>query len=195
MSKLKPIALLIVTATLLIVGTPGLDFLNADTYSQARQAKMRARYGTVLTAVGIALNDLNRSVRRPLAKRLGKFQTVFRVRQSWHVYRDGPRPIRRMEIRVDDTPVYRTNDEALTWLKPQLRSRRIRPMVEMTTKKFNSANWKGLTRYVVHEAREEWPEAQKVELVALSGPRPGRRLRPTHRITATAPDWDPRKTR
>lgn len=195
MSHVKALFILLVYSTIFIVGTPGLDFLSPDPYPAKRQAQFRQRYGRVLTALGLGLVDLNRTVRRPLAKKIGDFQTVFRIRQSWHLYRDGPHAIRRLEIRVDGHSVYRTNHDRQNWLEPQLKSRRLRPMVEMTTKKFNSANWRGLSRYIVAQARIEWPDAQQVELVALSGPRPGTNLKTTHRITAKAPDWVPEKTR
>jgi hypothetical protein len=193
-SHVKALFILLVYSTIFIVGTPGLDFLSPDPYPAERQAQFRQRYGRVLTAVGLGLVDLNRTVRRPLAKKIGDFQTVFRIRQSWHLYRDGPHAIRRLEIRVDGHSVYRTNHDRHNWLEPQLKSRRLRPRVEMTTKKFKSANWRGLSRYVVAQARIEWPDAKRVELVALSGPRPGTTLKTTHRITAEAPDWVPEKT-
>ncbi len=195
MQHFKPIVLLLVYTTLLLVGTPGLDFLKRESFSEQQLNRFRDRYGSVLTGIGIGFNEFNIQVRHPIVKRIGSFQTVFRIRQAWHLYRDGSHATRRLNIRVDDQLVYRTNDPDFNWLEPQLRSRRLRPMVEMTTKNFKSANWLGLSRYVVEQARERWPEARRVELLARSGKRPGTKMKTTHRITARAPNWTPEKTR
>jgi hypothetical protein len=175
MQNTRAAAVLAVMALLFLVGTPGLDHLGSRL-----SIKERAR--------------LNKTIRAPVKKHLGGFQPLFRVRQSWNLYRDGPRKVYRLEIRVDGEPVYRSEDPVLTWLQPQLRNRRLRPVVESTTKKNKSGNWRGLSRYVVQQARAEWPEATKVELVALKRRRSATRLKSSHRITSTAPDWGLEKT-
>ena len=83
---------------LLLLGTPGLDFL-PPRYLQSAQAKeaMTQAYGSLTTQIATAAADLNRS-RLKLEKHIGKIQPIFRVAQSWHLYRDGPSTIRRMEI-------------------------------------------------------------------------------------------------
>jgi len=193
MSHLRAILILLAYATLFIVGTPGLDHLGWRLKTH-EEAMLRKQFGDSVADGAKALTAWNKEYRAPLTKRLGKFQPVFRVRQSWNLYRDGPYKIFRLEIRVDDTPVYRTEDSGLDWLAPQLRNRRLRPVVETTVKKKKSANWRGLSRFVVAEARTQWPEAQKVELISLRSKRPGNQSRVQHRIVATAPDWTPEKT-
>jgi len=194
MSHLRAALVLATMVVLFIVGTPGLDHLGGR-LSAREKNRLQKRYGTAVASTAEVLMGFNKSVRDPAAKKLGKFQPVFRIRQSWNLYRDGPKNIFRLEIRVDGTPVYRSGDSDLDWLEPQLRNRRLRPVVESTTKKFKSANWRGLSRFVVQAARTQWPEATEVELVALRGKRPGKRMKPIHRIISTAPEWGLEKTR
>ena len=194
MSHLRAALVLIVMAVLLIVGTPGLDHLGWRLTSKEK-ARLNKRFGPGVASAAEHMMAFNKATREPMAKKLGKFQPVFRIRQSWNLYRDGPHNIHRLEVRVDGKPVYRTKDPDLDWLAPQLSNRRMRPVVESTTKKFKSANWRGLSRYVVAQARKSWPEASRVELVALRGKRPGKNMRPTHKIVSTAPDWTLAKSR
>lgn len=194
MAHLRAALILCVMATLLLVGTPGLDHLGSRL--SARKARLlEKRFGPMIASGAQTLVGINANVRTPITRKLGVFQPVFRVRQSWNLYRDGPHKVYRLEVRVDGAPVFRSGSAELGWLAPQLGNRRIRPVVESTTKKFRSANWRGLSRFIVAEARAEWPEATSVELVALRGRRPGKRLRPTHRIISSAPDWGLEKTK
>jgi hypothetical protein len=194
MAHLRAALILCTTAVLLIVGTPGLDHLGTR-FSSKRARLLEKRYGPAIATATQKLVGFNAKIRRPITAEVGVFQPVFRVRQSWNLYRDGPHKIYRLEVRVDGNPVFRSGSAELDWLAPQLGNRRIRPVVESTTKKFKSANWRGLSRFVVAEARTAWPEATSVELVALRGRRPGKRLQPTHRIRSSAPDWALEKTK
>jgi hypothetical protein len=184
----------LVYAVLMVVGTPGLDHLGWR-MSKKAEARMTKRLGPGITKVAKHLMDFNKDVRGPVAKKVGGFQPVFRIRQAWNLYRDGPHPIYRLEVRVDGEPVFRSKDPELDWLEAQLSNRRIRPVVESTVKKWKSANWRGLSRFVVAQARAEWPDAERVELVSLKSRRPGNRPRIQHRIVSTSPDWGLEKVR
>ena len=194
MSHLRAALVLAVMAVLFIVGTPGLDHLGGR-LTPKEEARLQQKFGSTVGAMAESLMRFNQEVRIPLAKKLGGFQPIFRIRQAWNLYRDGPRLVYKLEVHVDGEVVFRSKDNTHDWLAPQLTNRRLRPVVESTTKKFKSANWRGLSRFVVAAAREEWPHAQKVELVAMRGKRPGAQLKESHRITAQAPQWTPEKTR
>ncbi len=194
MKPLRAGLIFLVYVVLLIVGTPGLDHLGWR-MSKKSEARMIKRLGPTNTGVAKHLVDFNKEVRRPVAKKVGGFQPVFRIRQAWNLYRDGPYLIYRLEVRVDGEPVFRSKDPDLDWLEAQLSNRRIRPVVESTVKKWKSANWRGLSRFVVAQARAEWPEAKRVELVSLKSKRPGNQSRIQHRIVSSSPDWELEKVR
>lgn len=187
-------ALLILGVYLVLgtLGTPGLDFLKPNDLRHPKdQAALRAQVGSPWADLGIGVAWLNRTVRLPLAERFAPIQKPFRISQSWALYRDGPGKVRRLEVWVDGVLRHRSADPDYPWLAPQLRNRRVRPMVESTTMKANSPNWEGLARYITRQALAEDPGVQRVELVATEGPFPGRRLEPQHRIVAQAPSWTP----
>jgi hypothetical protein len=64
-------------------------------------------------------------------------------------------------------------------------------MVESTARSKNSKNWKGLTRFIVTQARADFPEAKEVVLQSMKGRYPKGEMKPGHRILAEAPDWVP----
>ena len=193
MKQVRALVLLLVYAAMLVLATPGLDFVGVQDLSTERQVDLlreQAPEPVVQLLVGIA--EFNRNYRRPLVEFLEPIQKPFRIAQTWNLYRDGPGKVRRLEIRVDGEAVYRSGDDDLDWLSPQLESRRIRPVAETTVRLRQSRNWWGLTRLVVQEARRDFPETEEVVLVALSGAFPGENLQEKHRIVAAAPDWHPR---
>jgi hypothetical protein len=186
----RAICILVAHAVLLLLGTPGLDFLPPNyLQSERAQKSMETRHGAVKSTLAIAAADLNR-MRLPIEDSIGQIQPIFRIAQSWHLYRDGPRQIHKLEIRVDGVPVYRTLDPQLTWLKPVLRNRRIRPVAESVTIKPKAGNRKGLGRLIVDQARDDFPKIRQVEIISLYGTRPGEKLRAHHRMIANAPEWD-----
>lgn len=126
-------------------------------------------------------------------RRLEPFQRVTRISQNWSLYRDGPGKLRRMEIWIDDTLRYRSVDPEHAWLGPQLRCRRVRPVVESTTIQYESQNWRGLARFVIEAAQRDFPGVQKVELVATEGRFGATQLKPRFAILATAPEWNPER--
>ncbi len=167
--------MLLVGSWIFLLATPGLDFL-----------------GTRDQGV---IADFNRTVRVPLIRPLEPIQKPFRIAQNWSLYRDGPARVRRLEVRIDGELRYRSLDSEHAWLAPQLRSRRLRPVVESSCRYTNNKakNWRGLTRFIAERALEAWPEATQVELTCTVSPFPGEDPEPTHRMDALAPDWQPRR--
>ena len=162
-----------------------------DFVSERSKREVRAQMPEWGAQIAFAFGDFNRGYRLPLVRMTEKVQKPFRVAQTWNLYRDGPGRVNRLEIHVDDVLVFRTGDESYDWLESQLRNRRIRPVVESTTRKTRSKNWKGLTRFLVEHVRNDFPEAQKLELTAYKGVYPKGKMRPHHRIVAEAPEWTP----
>jgi hypothetical protein len=190
--SLKPALLLVVYFLVALHGCPGLDYLGArDFVSEKSRQEIREQMSEIGAQAAFAIGAFNRKVRLPLVRKTEWVQKPFRVAQTWNLYRDGPGRVHRLEIRIDDTLVYRSASDEYDWLEPQLRSRRTRPMVESTTRKRFSKNWKGLTRYIVRKALEDFPEAQEISLLSLSGRYPRGKMKPRHRIVAAAPDWKP----
>ena len=188
MNATKATAILLVHLLLLVVAMPGVSFLKSSLLSDhASEDQFERRYGSALTQVAQAMKTVN-TYRRPLAKTVGGFQPVFRIRQAWHLYRDGPSTIRRMEILVDGTVVYRTNDPEFDWQQAIFRNRRIRPMAETLVKKPRAKNRIGLARFIVQKVQEDFPDAERVDIVSRWGGRggPGK---VHHSIVARAPTW------
>ena len=188
MNATKATAILLVHLLLLVVAMPGVSFLKSSFLSdQASEDQFERRYGSALTQVAQAMKTVN-TYRRPLAKTVGGFQPVFRIRQAWHLYRDGPSTIRRMEILVDGTVVYRTNDPDIDWQQAIFRNRRIRPMAETLVKKPRAKNRIGLARFIVQKVQEDFPDVERVDIVSRWGGRggPGK---VHHSIVARAPNW------
>lgn len=188
MNPVKASVILFAYAALLCLSMPGISFLRPSFLATpSKVATFEATHGPVATGLAQVAADINRA-RMPIAQAVGGFQPIFRVRQVWHLYRDGPRTIRRMEVLVDGEIIYRTGDDALNWNASVFRNRRIRPMAETFTIKPKAKNPRGLVRYIVQQAREDFPDASQVEVRATWGNRhrPGK---VNHRMVASAPDW------
>ena len=153
---------------------------------------MRAELGGA-AELAFAINRFDRQVREPIVDLFEPLQRPFRISQEWSLYRDGPSQYMLLEIYLDGDLRFRTADPRHAWLAPQLRNRHVRPVVESTAMKRGSPNWKGLARYVISVARAQGRVQQQVELRARAGPFPGRKLRTTHTILASAPDWEPKE--
>ncbi len=189
MRVFRAICILLAHLILLGLATPGLDLLPRQYLrSEQAQQRMKAKYGATQTAIAVAAADLNRK-RFWIEDTAGKIQPIFRIAQSWHLYRDGPTAIRKLEIQVDGVPVYRTNDPKLDWLALILRNRRIRPVTETTVAKAKAGNRFGLGRLIVERAKADFPRVRRVDIVSLGGIRPGDNLKARHRMVATAPNW------
>ena len=185
MRHLRAIAVLLVGLWLLLLGTPGLDFIQNNRFEKPQD---RAR-DPVMTVFA----DINR-VRVDLIRPLEPPQRPFRIAQSWSLYRDGPAQVRRLEVYVDGELRHRSLDDEADWLNPVLRARRIRPVVESTCRYDNhkARNWKGLTRLIGERAAEDFG-ATHVELVCTKARFPGADAEVAHRMEARAPEWTPRR--
>ncbi|MDP2310341.1 MAG: hypothetical protein Q8P18_30270 [Pseudomonadota bacterium] len=191
MSNLRAALILALWGLLALLGTPGLDFLDAKTLrSAADQAAWRSRNGEPWETVGLVVTRFNREVRLPVVNALSPLQRPFRVSQEWFLYRDGPSKVRRLEVHLDHELVHRSADPAYPWLADVLRNRRIRPVVESTCASANGPNWLGLGRLIVARARAERPAVERVELVCTEAPFPGRDATVHHRYVASAPAWE-----
>jgi hypothetical protein len=188
---LRAVGVLAAGFVVLCLGTPGFDFMKRNDMRTTGDRAKLAQHAPEPVVQGVAgLYWLNRTVRLPIADRLEWIQKPVRGAQNWNLYRDGPSRVRRLEIWVDGELLYRSKDADHDWLEPQLTNRRVRPMVESTTMKTNSKNWRGLTRFIVHRALQDHPDAQHVELRCTAARFPGD-AEPVvrHTIHADAPDW------
>ena len=186
---LKAGLLLILYGVFGTLGTPGLNYIPDNKFDDAdERANLAEQPGGSLAMPIVAFNHY---VRTPLAKLFNPIQRPFRISQQWNLYDNGPGRLHRLEIRIDGKPVYRSVDAELNWLQPQLRYRRIRPMVEATVESPNPGNWRGLTRFVIRRALQDFPDAHKVELIALVGAYPGTEpLTVSKTMWGEAPLWD-----
>jgi hypothetical protein len=157
---LRALALLVAGGAMLMAGFPGLDFASKkemrEGVGQARE--IAAPLGTLVA--GIAWFDLE--VRRPLAELVRPVERTFRVAQEFHLYRDGPRRVDRLEVLVDGELVYRTRDAELDWRAAQFGNRHFRPMVATAAQKADAANQRGICRWIVARVQEDFPDAQEV---------------------------------
>lgn len=189
--KIRALLLVVVWFVLLLLGTPGLDGMRrSELRSSEDKAELIEQIGEFWGGVGIGIADFNRDVRLPPHDALHILEQPIRGAQNWALYRDGPNRVRRLEVYVDGDLKHRSADRDYDWLSPQLRMRRVRPMVETTTMSTLAQNWEGLSRFIVQEAVAEWPDAEHVELKAMWVPFPDV-AEPTmhHHIVAVAPDW------
>ncbi|HNC96829.1 MAG TPA: hypothetical protein PKW90_11935 [Myxococcota bacterium] len=187
--QLRAAGIVAVGLLILLLGTPGLDFLDGSLQRPEKRQKILANAGPFWGSVGLGIYDVSRKVRNPLLDLFGPLQRPFRVSQNWSLYRDGPGKLMRLEIRVDDRIIYRSVDNEYRWREEVFRNRRLRPVVESTVMSSDSQNWRGLTRWVVDAARADFPETQRIDLIALHGPFPGDNLREHHRIVVEGPKW------
>lgn len=192
--QLRALAVLMGGAVIFVLGTPGLDFAGFGEYrTESQRAQAHAQLGPVWGPVAVGLMDLNRALRRPLYDAVADVQPAFRIRQSWHLYRNGPGEVRRVQILVDGREVYLTGSAEADWNEAVFRYRRVRPPMETTAKEHKATNTWGMVRWIVTEARGDWPEAEEIVVRSLSGPWPGRELDEKHRWEARAPEWTVRR--
>lgn len=196
MKHLKALLILLAHLLLLVLGTPGLDFQKwRQQLEPELQTQQREELGEAFVVAAVAVARFNGAVRQPLYDLVAPVQRPFRVRQSWHLYRDGPSRIHRLEIRVDDRLVHRTGDPEHAWRQAQLRNRRLRPIFANVVMKTGTPNWRGALRWVVQEVRVDFPQARQVELRATRIRFPGTRrlgeqVEVHHRYLARAPAWE-----
>ena len=179
--------MLVVCGAMLAAGFPGLDYLGPRQLEEAagNARRVAAPLGTVMDG----LVGFDAHVRRPLARRVKPVERLFRVSQEFHLYRDGPRRVDRLEVLVDGAVVYRTRDPERNWRAVQLGNRRFRPMVATAAQKPEAVNQKGISRWIVGAVREDFPEAGEV-LIRATRTRFGiEEPRVRFSRIARAPDW------
>ena len=132
----------------------------------------------------------NFAVRVPIAKHFIPIQSLFRISQNWGLYGGGPPVVYRLQIEVDGEPVYQTNHPTLQWNIGPLSHRKVRPMPDTMVTKPEAYNWDGFSRWVLKEAREDFPDATDVAIVALTSDRTeDAELSIRHGRVARAPEW------
>lgn len=160
----RALAVLVVGFLLLMAGFPGLDFISKKQLaSWTEEARARSAPAGALAA---GIGWFEQEVRRPVAGAVKPAERLFRVSQEFHLYRDGPRRVDRLEVVVDGEIIYRTRDPERAWRIAQLENRHFRPMVATAAQKPDAANQRGICRWVVARAREDFPDAQEVLLRA-----------------------------
>jgi hypothetical protein len=169
---------------------PGLD-TNASkhVHEPAKRARLERRVGPVLATVALAIVQVDRTIRRPIARRLTPLERLFRIRQSWHLYTNGPKHVRRLELWADDTLLYRTRDPEHAWRAATLENRKIRPMAETVAQKDQAFNWKGYGRFVVRSVLEDRPDTEMVRIITTQARFGQPEVRHIHGRAAHAPQW------
>ena len=187
--QLRAALVLLVASTLLCAGAPWFDYVPASIHSPETIDRAVATSPAWVRPVQRAMLTFEVNVRRPLANELRPIEKLFRIAQSWHLYRNGPGRVARLEIWADGTLLHRSLDDEHDWLEPILRCRRVRPVAEAVVTADGGRSEVGFTRFVVERIRAERPETQTVELRATWSPWPGTDPEVHHTFVAEAPDW------
>jgi hypothetical protein len=189
-SRLRAALLAVVYLGLLVLATPGIDSLGMDGLS--RKERQLGRQAGV-PEVALDALELIGDVRRPLVRLLTPLQRPLRIEQSWGLYGGGVASVRRMEILLDETLVYRTEDREHDWLEPVLRNRRLRPMVDTVSRKPGSENRDALRWLIADRAAAEHPELSRIEVRFTVAPFPGTDPKLAHAFAMRPPDWAPER--
>ena len=187
--QLRAALVLLVALTLLCAGAPWFDYVPASIRSPETIDRAVATSPAWVRPVQRAMLTFEVNVRRPLANQLRPIEKVFRIAQSWHLYRNGPSHVARLEIWADDTLLHRSLDDEHDWLEPILRCRRVRPVAEAVVSADGGRSEIGFTNFVVDRVRAERPGTQRVELRATWSTWPGTKPEVHHTFVAEAPDW------
>ena len=173
---------------ILVLGFPGLDAIGESQWrpGSAKRKELVAQPGGFLVA---AAADLNRAVRMPIVRALTPLQRPLRLAQTWGLYPGGPHWALHMEISVDERLVYRSEDPEYTWLRSTLHYRRIRPMGDAICHA-TSKNRRGFIRYITRRARQDYPDATRVDIRCFktAWPGTGKRRQSVHHVSE-APAW------
>lgn len=185
-AQARALLLLLVHLALLVLATPGLDAIPVGVLATPQAiARAERDFPAVLVAVAAKVAWANRTLRLPLAGALRPLQRPLRIEQSYTLYANGARKVLRMEVWVDGTLRHRSADPEHSWLAPQLRSRRIRPVVATLSETPNARNRVGLMRYIGTRAAQDFG-AQQVELRFTAAPFPTGPSGPDHPASAGA---------
>lgn len=162
-----PVGAALIMAWMFVMGTPGLDLVGP------RSAKQRAVIGAQpFGGLALAAIDLNTKVRRPIVEPIAVLQRPLGLAQEWNLYAGGPDRVVRLEILIDDRVVYRSADPDATWLRSELRYRRLRPIAAGLCRDGKHSD--GLRNWALRRAREDFPDAETVTFRCPRAPWPGR---------------------
>jgi hypothetical protein len=179
----------LVALLLLCAGAPGFDYISPTIQTAASIERAVEDAAAWARPFQRAALTFELRVRRPLARELQPIERFFRIAQSWHLYRNGPGRVARLEIWADATLLHRSLDDEHAWLEPVLRSRRVRPVAEAVVSADGGRSEVGFTRFVVSRVLAERPDTNRVELRAIWSPWPGDKPKLHHTFVAEAPDW------
>ena len=190
----RALILAVVYAIFFVLATPGLDGAPPG-FMRSEQSIKRVSKAAPPASLPVLkfFGYLNAELRRPLVQFLTPLQRPLRIEQTWRLYGDGPRLVRKMEILIDDEVVYRSGDAELDWEEASWRQRRLRPvpstLADHCRKRKQPLNREGLSRLVMERALRDLPDAHRVEIRLLSGRFPDEELRASHGVVREAPDW------
>jgi hypothetical protein len=179
----------LVALTLLCAGAPGLDFTPADIESPASRDREVAESAPWLQPLYRAALVFEVDVRRPIVRQFQPIEKLFRIAQSWHLYRNGPGRVARLEIWADDVLLHRSLDDEHAWLEPILRNRRVRPVAEAVVSANGGRSEIQFTQFIVGRILADRPDTRVVEVRATWSPWPGDKPKVHHAYVAEAPDW------
>ena len=189
MRVFRAICILLVHLILLGLATPGLDLLPRQYLgSEQAQQRMKDKYGATQTAIAVAAADLNRK----------RFWIEDTAEENPTCFPDCPvmASVSRWphcHPKIGDSGgrgagLSRTRSQTgLARSHPAQPT--IRPVTETTVAKAKAGNRFGLGRLIVERAKADFPRVRRVDIVSLSGKRPGDNLKARHRMVATAPNW------
>ena len=190
--SLQALAATLVCFFLLCAGTPGVRSVGHKHRTEKGRAQLHERLGTVFAVITIQAGWVNDHVRKPLAEPLWPIQQFFGIAQTWSLYAGVDKKLRRLEVHIDDELVYRSNDPTATWLAGPLGSRRIRPLLDRVVMRKKTVHWDRLTRFVTSRARQDFPHAASIRLLAVHQARtPQAPPRAMFGRLARSPDWTP----
>ena len=170
---LRALAVLTSGFLLLMLGFPGVSFMKSSKYKRPKERQeARERLGP-FAPVAFRLADFNRDVRMPFERKVGVVQRPFRVSQTFHLYRDGPQKVRRLEVWADDELLHRSAEQSPDFRLGQLRNRRFRPVVESNARKVDGPNAESMVAWLVDEVLDELPDTQRIEVRAVWASYPG----------------------
>ena len=170
---LRTVAVLTAGILLLMLGFPGVSFMKSGKYKRPIERKEAQERLGAFAPIAFELADFNRDVRLPIERKVGVIQRPFRVSQTFHLYRDGPQKVRRLEVWADDELLHRSGDDDATWREGQLRNRRFRPVVESNARKVDGRNGESMVRWLLAEVLEERPTTERLEVRAAWADYPG----------------------
>lgn len=188
---LRAASLLAIYAVVFILSTPGMESLKLNMLRTDKQiAEAKESFPALAVNIAWFFLEANREIRMPMVRFLTPLQRPLRLEQTWTLYGDGPKKPGWIEIWADDEVLYRSASWEHTWMRRQLRHRRIRPMVDTSTMKIEAPNRPGLSRMILHHVRAARPDAQTIELRYIHGRYPtGAPQTVAFLERASAPEW------